>query len=232
VPLASFATANDRAVEETARGSFNFRRVLAQQVSIEARNGVVTLTGTVEDEAAVALALATIEDLPGITRIDNQLTVRSPFAAKTDPWIARQIYLRLLVKAKVSASNTVIVVQDGVVTLTGTTETAVQRRLTEAYAKDFDYVKSVINELTVVSPSINDLVVREIVDDASITAQIKSALFTDRPSSASKAAVVTKNGIVAVTGEAASDEERAFITKLIESVLGVRSVTNRMIVRA
>lgn len=231
-PVAIFASAIDRSIEKTARASYNYRQVLAQKVNIEARDGVVTLTGTVEDAAAMALAVDTLESLPGLVRIDNQLTVQSMFTENTDPWIARKIHLRLLVKANVSASDTGVEVKQGVVTLTGTTESAAQKNLTEAYAKDVDNVKSVNNELTVVKAPAGDPVRRDIVDDASIHAQIKSALATDRPTGASKATIVTKDGIVAVTGEAASDAEREFITKLVESVRGVRAVSNQMTVKA
>ncbi|MBI5766734.1 MAG: BON domain-containing protein [Verrucomicrobia bacterium] len=231
-PLATFASAVDRKIEETAQASYNYRTVLERQVKVAVRDGVVTLTGNVEDEAAVALAVATIEDMPGIRMIENQLTAQSPFAVKTDPWIARQIQLRLLVKAKVNAATTTIVVEQGVVTLTGTTQSAAQKSLTEACVKGVAQVKSVNNELTVAIPPAADVAVDEMIDDASITALIRSALVTERPRGASQAAVVIRNGAVGVSGEAASDEERAFITALLETVRGVTTVTNRMSVRA
>ena len=46
-------------------------------------------------------------------------------------------------KANVSAANTQVAVKDGVVTLTGTADNIAQKELTETYAKEIDWVKSV-----------------------------------------------------------------------------------------
>lgn len=231
-PLAAFASSIDRKIEETARASYNYRMVLDHQVNIAARGGVVTLTGIVEDEAAVALAVATIEEIPGIRMVENQLTTPAPAAVKTDLWIARHVRLRLLIKAKVNAATTTITVTDGVVTLKGTAVTAEQKNLTEAYAKSIAEVKSVNNDLAVVARSAASAVPDEVIDDASINAQARSALATERPRGASQVEVVTRNGVVEVSGEAASDEERVLITKLLECVRGVTGVSNRMSVDA
>lgn len=53
-----------------------------------------------------------------------------------------------------------------------------------------------------------------LIDDVSITPRVKYALLTHRSTSAVKTTVTTKEGIVVVTGEAASDAEKALVTKL------------------
>jgi osmotically-inducible protein OsmY len=107
-----------------------------------------------------------------------------------------------------------------------------QKDLTEAYARDIDGVKSVKNELVVKTPSAPQQTVGEIIDDVSITSQVKYALLTHRSTSAIKTKIETKDGIVAITGEAASDAEKAFVTKLTEGVRGVKSVNNTMTVKS
>jgi osmotically-inducible protein OsmY len=61
-----------------------------------------------------------------------------------------KIRSRLLAKANVSLTHTKVDVKDGVVTLTGTADSAAQKELTEAYVKDIEGVKAVKNEIQVV----------------------------------------------------------------------------------
>ena len=62
VPFAVFAsTSDDRKIEDAAKASYNYRTVLADHVKVKAEDGVVTLTGTVQDKDDKALADATPE---------------------------------------------------------------------------------------------------------------------------------------------------------------------------
>ena len=71
---------------------------------------------------------------------------------------------------------------------------------------------------------------REAVDDASITGQLKYELAGHKSTSALKTKVETENGIVTVRGIAASEEEKTLVTELAESIRGVASVRNQMTV--
>ena len=52
----------------------------------------------------------------------------------------------------------------------------------------------------------------EIIDDASITTQVKYALMSHSSTSALKTKITTNAGLVDITGEAASDAEKSFVT--------------------
>jgi osmotically-inducible protein OsmY len=121
-------------------------------------------------------------------------------------------------------------VRDGVVTLGGTAKNSAQKELTEVYAREIEGVRSVTNNIVVVSNPPSDTV-REDVDDASITGQIKYELVSHKATSALKTKVVTDHGVVVITGEASNDAERSLVTKLAESIRGVQSVDNRMTVK-
>jgi osmotically-inducible protein OsmY len=60
---------------------------------------------------------------------------------------------------------------------------------------------------------------------------VKYALLTHRSTSALKTKVTTTDGVVAVKGEAGSEAEKSLVTKLAESIRGVKSVTNDMTVK-
>lgn len=227
-PLALLASsATDNKIEDAARASYNYRTVLEDHVKVKAKDGVVTLTGTVQDKSDRDLAADTVENLPGVVRVNNEVKVESAFPEKSDAWMAMKIRGRLLVKGNVSAASTKVEVKDGNVILSGTADNAAQKELTEVYAKDIDGVKSVQNDIVVTDkPTTGDK-----IDDASITTQVKFALLAHKSTSALKTKVVTTDGVVLLTGEAGSDAEKSLVTKLASDVRGVNSVTNHMSVK-
>ena len=67
---------------------------------------MVTLTGTVQDKGEKDLAADTVENLPGVTGVKNDLAIKSTHPEKSDAWISTKIRSRLLVKGNVSATST------------------------------------------------------------------------------------------------------------------------------
>ena len=232
-PFALFASsATDSKIEEAAKASYNYKTILEDHVKVQAKDGIVTLTGTVQDKDDKALAEDTVENLPGVLSVKNEITVKPGYAEHSDAWMALKIRGRLLVKAHVSASNTKVAVVDGNVTLSGTADNSAQKELTEVYAKEIDWVKSVKNDIVVKDQPATGETVGEKIDDASITTQVKYALLSHKSTSALKTKVITTDGVVRLTGEANSDAEKSLATKLAEDVRGTRSVTNNIIVQS
>lgn len=235
-PAALFASSKtDRQIEAAAKASYNYHTVLGDQVTVKADDGVVTLTGTVPDRDARDLAADTVENLPGVTSVNNEITVKSAYPEHSDSWTALKIRSLLLVKANVSATDTTVAVHDGVVTLGGTADNQAQKELTEVYAKEIDNVKSVKNDIVVKTPSVTadtGHTVGDKIDDASITGQLKYTLLSHKGTSALNTKVTTMDGVVIITGEASSDAQKDLVTKLAESVRGVKSVSNNMTVTA
>jgi hyperosmotically inducible protein len=233
LPVALFASSStDSKIEDAAKGSYNFRTVLGDRVAARSNDGIVTLTGTVQDKDDKALAEDTVENLPGVVSVDNQVVVKSEYSEHSDEWIALKIRSELLVKANVSATATTVKVKDGVVTLSGNTKNLAQKDLTGIYAKDVDNVKDVRNELVVLPASPGDSTIGEDIDDASITSQVKYALLSHRATSAVSTKVTTENGVVTISGVAASDAEKSLVSKLAQDTRGVKSVVNDMTVKS
>ena len=234
-PIALFASSDtDRKIQDAAKDSYNYRTVLEGHVKVKSHDGIVTLTGTVQDNDEKALAEDTVENLPGVMSVKNEIKVESSYPEHSDAWMAFKIRSRLLVKGHVSATSTKVAVLDGNVTLSGTADTMAQKELTEVYAKEIDWVKSVKNDIVVLDkPAAGDMgdTVGEKMDDASITSQVKYALLSHKSTSALKTKVTTNDGVIMITGEAASDDEKALVTKLAQDVRGVKSVNNNMTVK-
>jgi len=232
-PIVLFASSEtDRKIEDAAKASYNYRTVLEDHVNVKVQDGVVTLTGTVQDRDDQALAEDTVENLPGVTSVKNNIIIKSTYPEHSDSWIALKVRGRLLVKANVSATATTVVVQDGVVTLGGTATNLAQKELTEVYAKEIDWVKSVKNDIVVKDTPATGETMGEKIDDASITTQVKYALLGHKATSALKTKVTTSDGVIAITGEASSDAEKSLVTKLAQDVRGVKSVSNNMTVKS
>ena len=236
-PIALLASSStDRKIEEAAKSSYNYRTVLEDNVKVKANDGIVTLTGTVQDKDDKALAADTVENLRGVTAVKNEIVVKSEYPEKSDKWIALKIRSRLLTKSNVSLTSTKVNVTDGNVVLTGTAENAAQKDLTEAYAKDIDGVKNVQNEIVIKEKAAGEIAadrtMGEKIDDASITSQVKYALLSHKGTSALKTKVTTRDGVVIITGTANSDAEKSLVTKLAQDVRGTISVNNEMNVKS
>jgi osmotically-inducible protein OsmY len=229
-PAALLASSDtDQKIERTARDSYTYRTVLGGRVEAHAVDGVVTLTGTVDDSGQRDLAAQTAADLPGVERVVNHVSVAPGAKEHSDSWIAVEIRASLLMHSGVSAASTHVEVNDGVVTLTGGAESAGQKDLTEYYARQVDGVRDVRNEMAVGGPTARQAMT-EAMDDGSITAELKIELASHRATSALYTRVETTQGVVMIRGEARSPAEKAFVTRLAEGIRGVRSVDNRMVV--
>jgi hyperosmotically inducible periplasmic protein len=229
-PPAFASHEDDARIETSAKNTYVYRTHLKDtDIKIKAKDGIVTLSGEVTTQSEKSLAEDTVEGLPGVKRVDNQIKVK-PEKERSDDWIAFKVKSTLLFHRSVSATKTKVSVGDGVVTLTGTAASQAEKELAGEYAKDIDGVKEVKNQLTVVSET-PPRTLGEKIDDTSITAQVKSALLTHRSTSALKTKVTTKNGVVTVTGEAANQAEKDLVTKLVNDIHGVTSVENDMVVK-
>jgi hyperosmotically inducible protein len=231
-PVMVFANSQDSQIEDAAKASYNFHAVLNDHVKAHSDDGVVTLTGRVEDRDQKALAEDTVRNLPGVVSVVDRIRVESEPAEHSDAWIALKIRSSLLFHSNVSAADTKVDVNNGTVLLTGTVDNAAQKELTEVYAKDIEGVQSVNNQLVIrENPSMDSSSVSVTMDDASITSEVKYSLLTHRSTSAVKTKVTTKDGVVMISGDADSDAEKDLVTKLAGSIRGVRSVDNEMVVR-
>ena len=135
----------------------------------------------------------------------------------------------LLVHRNVSATGTKVYVNKGIVTLQGEASSQAEKELTTEYARDVDNVKEVKNLMTIATtPATASETMGDKIDDASITAQVKSSLMSHHSTSALKTGVETTDGVVTVSGIAKNDAEKSLVTKLVTDINGVNSVINNM----
>ncbi len=234
-----FASETDDNIVASANQSYVFKTYLkGDDVTVKSKDGVVTLTGTVLDGSHKTLAQNCVASLPGVKTVDNQLKEKGEALSETsDAWLITKVKAALLFHRNVKATETEVLAKNGTVTLRGNASTTAQKDLTTEYAKDVTGVKIVKNEMKIPSAKMKSGETKmgekmdamgEMIDDASITALVKSTLLYHRSTSALKTTVTTKDGIVNLGGTAKSAAEKDLATKLVSDVQGVKKVVNNM----
>jgi osmotically-inducible protein OsmY len=236
-----FASETDDRIESSAQQSYVFRTYLkGDDIKVQTQDGVATLTGTVSGEAHKTLAQETVTNLPGVTSVDNKLEEKGEAPAVfTDAWLVAKVKATFLFHRNLSATETEVVVDNGSVTLRGKATSPAQKDLSTEYAKDVEGVKAVKNEMTVAAAAGEPATktagqkidtMGEAIDDASVTALVKTTLLYHHSTSALNTTVKTQDGMVTLDGKAKNAAEKELASKLVSDVRGVKSVTNNMTV--
>lgn len=118
--------------------------------------------------------------------------------------------------------------KDGIVHLNGFVDTVAERSHAGTTAGRVEGVRRVENDLTVRSTTTT---VGEKLDDATLTAKVKAALIADSHTHAYKVDVATHDGMVSLSGEVASNEEKAAVEAVASKVRGIKSLKNGLTVR-
>jgi osmotically-inducible protein OsmY len=130
--------------------------VRARNIDVDTRGGVVTLRGTVDSYAIRRQAVALARNTEGVREVRDELQVDTSLAeeqdataAIDDTWIATKIQSKYFLDPDVKGRTIDVSVAGGVVTLTGSVESDMQRKTAEQIAGETDGVTEVRNELQV-----------------------------------------------------------------------------------
>lgn len=248
-----FASDTDARIESAAEATYVFKTYLKDDViRVDSNDGIVELTGTVAEESHKSMAQEAVRALPGVKRVDNKLVVEANSTDKySDAWLSLKIKGALLYHHNASAIKTQVIVKDGIATLRGNVPSVEEKQMAERYVQNVKGVKEVHNEMTVNSqaaaqptqepaagpvaqapaaqpaPQQNETL-KDKIDDAAITAQVKVALFTNQSTSGLHTSVNTDGGIVTLGGKAKSLAEKELATRLAQDIKGVVNVVNNM----
>jgi len=143
--------------------------------------------------------------------------------AVTDSWLTSKAKIALFSDDRVKGSQVKVETKDGVVHLRGKVDSADAKAAAESVAKGIDGVKSVKNDLQVVSPG-----ARKAVDakDADIAKAVETRV--KRESDLKKVDVRADSGVVTLTGEVPTITASAKASEVARGVSGVRSVKNEL----
>ncbi|MGR8934516.1 MAG: BON domain-containing protein [Gammaproteobacteria bacterium] len=149
----------------------------------------------------------------------------------SDAWLKTKIATTYALSEHLYPFAIGVAVSNGVAALSGTVENTIQRDLAGEIAKDVDGIKRVDNRLHV-DPEIRHdpergLFLRR-VNDANITARVRSRLLTDPHTQELKIHVTTRNGVAILEGTVASDIESDLAQQIVLNTKGVVDVENNL----
>jgi osmotically-inducible protein OsmY len=220
----------DSRIELAAKESHVFRTYLKDDdIKIESKDGVVTLTGSVTENSHKSLAGDTVANLPAVKNVENKLEVTGAPTANSDAWLSDKLKITLMFYRSERVGKAEVDVKDGIVTLRGVADNQAQKESTGECALDVDGVKEVNNEMTVSTIAvISPRTMREEIDDASIATLVRMALLVRRSTSGLPISIVVRRGVVTVDGRAKDAVVKDKVSKVIQGVTGVKRVKNRM----
>jgi len=227
------ASETDDRIVSAAQSSYVFQTFLKDDsIQTQSKNGIVTLKGTVKHDSHKELAQITVQNLPGVKSVKNQLKFKGINPGVTsDEFLEMKIMMALSFLRQLGDSKPQIDVQNGVAVLRGEVGNEDQLKRIAEYARDVEGIKGVRNEMTAAkTPGQPVQSAQKKIDDASVTAQVMLSLMTHRSTSAIKTSVSTKDGIVTLDGKTKSLAEKNLVTVLASDIYGVRSVVNTMTV--
>jgi osmotically-inducible protein OsmY len=208
---------------------------------VVADNGVVTVRGEVEDEAAKRRAIELANDAEGVTQVRDEIRVR-PVGVPRDAErpASDDLTFPSTVTAKILASYfldpdvktrniDVTTSSGGVVTLEGVVDTPEAEAEAVRIARETEGVKQVDSRLRV-QPQTSDQRAAESSShaDAWLTTKIQAKYFLDGEVRGRDVNVDTRDGIVTLTGTLHSEAERRQAVALARSTDGVRDVTDAL----
>ena len=227
--------------------------IAAHDIDVTARDGVITLRGTVSSDAARSQAETLARDTSGVRSVENLLTVeprtnpgeiiaanrpvdtrapsttsgegREPFPA----WITTNIQARYFGDDAVKGRNVDVTTRgDGSVTLRGEVDNAAAREAAERIARETEGVTRVDNQLRVKGDTAPSSGGGTQVEDAWLTAKVQSKYFLDEEVKGRRIDVDTRDGVVTLSGEVATPAQRRHAVALARNTEGVRSVNDQL----
>ncbi len=143
---------SDTELEERMRKVLEWNPTFdADRITLSSRNGIVTVTGSVDAAWKKFEVEDRLLDLAGVVDVMNELTV-VPSRNSTDELIADDIRAAIERRADVDIRDIDIEVENGVVTLSGTVPTWSARHAAMETARYTLGVTAVHDELVVISP--------------------------------------------------------------------------------
>jgi osmotically-inducible protein OsmY len=141
----------------------------------------------------------------------------------SDTALATKIEAKLAADPEVNPFNVDVDVNEGVVRLSGKVEDPEARVQPERLAMQTKGVRKVINDVELGDTSLGDR-----IDDAALTAKIKTKLTVDKDINPFNINVDVEDGMVTLMGRVIDQWHSEHAEKIVRETKGVRSVRNRL----
>lgn len=176
------------------------KSVPSQWIDVKSDDGIVTLSGSVDNLLAKERAVASARSVKGVRAVIDRLKVKTE--SRPDIKIQTDVIQALAVDPATDAFEVAAEVDDGVVTLSGKVSSWVEKELAAKVAKGIRGVVDVKNEIAARFDSERN--------DSEIASDIRARLRWDPRIDDDLITVEVKDGKVSLTGVAGSAAEKHF----------------------
>lgn len=195
----------------------------ASDIGVAVKNGVVTLSGTVDSYLKKITAEKAAKRVAGVKAVAEDIEVKyASDSVKNDTEIAQAILKALKWNSAITEDKIKVKVENGVVTLDGQLEWEFQRGV----------VVSEIESLLGVKRIINNISIKNVVPLADLKQKIRSAFERSATVDADKIHIETSGNKVTLKGDVRSWKERADAEMAVWSAPGVYQVDNQLGVKS
>ena len=192
------------------------------EIGVAAKDGVVTLSGTVQNHAQKLAAEEATKRVGGVRAVADDLKVKLPFSLeRTDTEIAHAAIRALDWDTEVPDKAVTVTVNDGWISLQGTVEWQFQKAAAERAVRYLNGARGVINSI-VITP--------RAASPAKVSERIRDALKRSAEYDADQVKVTAVDGKVTLSGKVRSWAERTDAELAAWSAPGVREVVDRIMI--
>lgn len=218
------------------------KRLSPYDLGVQVIEGRAVLTGKVENQQDKDLAADVAQAAGNTGQVDNKLTIDPALAEQPparqavaqridDATLTATVRAKLTWNAVTAGSDIVVSTDTGTVTLKGRAMTADAKLVAGTLASTTDGV-TVVNNLISLSAADTQTTraetdaktTDESVTDAWITSKVKASFLYDRNLDALSIEVKVRAGVVSLSGEVASSEQKTQAVEVARRLRGVRGV--------
>jgi hyperosmotically inducible periplasmic protein len=220
-------------------------------IGVKVKDGVVTLSGAVENDVEKDLAGEIAKGVDGVKKVRNNIETQP--LARTEPsklsgymdtvndaTITARVKSNLLWNKNTDGLDIGVDTKNGVVTLAGTVKSSIQRDLAVQMARNTSGVRKVVDKLKIDpdAPGVTDAISESVgtaakqagqaVNDAWITSKVKTVLTFNKHADGADINVSTRDGVVTLEGTVPSARQKRRVADLARDVVNVKSVVDKL----
>jgi len=234
---------NEARLTATTKTALSLNRHLKNtKIDVAVSGGTVTLSGAVGSEIQKQLAGEVARSIKGASKIQNNLVVSKALLLKPttrerslgerldDLTIEASVKTALMLNENVRSRRIGVSSTNGRVTLTGKVGSAAEGELARKIAEDVKGVVSVESRIALeeADEEEGERSIIEKVDDVRVVAQVRAALMVNRNLDSSEIEVMSRGGVVTLSGIVRSGAEKDLAQKVTEDCRGVKGVVNEL----
>lgn len=153
--------------------------------------------------------------------------------AQSDAGITTKVKTKFMADSTVKSHEIKVETKDKVVTLSGAVDNQAAKDQAVALARGTEGVTDVVDNIMVKGPETasGSTTLGQKVDDAAVTAAVKSKLLADSLVGGLKIDVDTRDGVVSLNGSVKSQAEKDQAVRLARETNGVKDVQDNLVVQ-